>query len=265
MKKLIFNLILLLLTPLALSAQLSDKWRLGLQFGCYGNWSEFSGGMSDAPAAFSHDPFGTGSFDINVRYEHSLRWAFQTGLNFTSIGFNFTLANDYNLNDECNNRYDMLESSIPVMQVPVMAMYKTKNSCKNWRWVFGAGVVNSFTGDNQYSNEATFTQQQEQNPEFMKVETRSSGSYHFMTRFMIGREKEFKKGGMLTFMLQGNCGYTEMGYAQVTYNTNNRLYHHEFSNNGSYCGFSIAYTFRPWGRKQVEPPVNTDPLPLKNL
>lgn len=265
MKRPVIITALLISVSSALFAQTTGDWRLGLQTGAYANRSEFSGGMSNAPAEFSHDPFGSGSFDLSLRYDHNRRWAFMSGVGFTAAGFNFTLANDYSLSDDCHNRYDMLESSIPVVNVPVMALLKTNNNCRNWRWIFGAGVVNSFAANTRYDNTATFGQESEQNAEYMTVNTRSVSGYHFQTRFLVGREKEFNKGGLLTFMLVCNTGYSEMASATVTYNQDNRLYNHEFTNKGSYCGFSIAYSFRPVGKKMVKGSAAPDEFPLKKM
>jgi hypothetical protein len=255
--------LLLLLTTQVIS-QDYRQFRLGLMSGGYGNHSEFSGGMSNAPSEFSHDSYGTGSFDFTLRYERSQRWAFMTGIGFTSAGFNFSLANDYSLDDACGDRYDMMESSIPVAQVPFMVLVKSNNNCKNWRWIAGAGIVNSFVGETTYDNTVIFSQEPEQNAEYMTVSTQSDGGYHVQSRFLIGREKQFTRGAILSFMLLMNHGCSTIGEASVTYNQDNRVYNHEFTNSGTYCGFSIAYSFRPLKGKPVST-KSIEALPLKAL
>jgi hypothetical protein len=262
MKKIYSFLVGLVLATGTSFAQTNKEMRIGLMTGGYGNPSKFSGGMSDAPSEFSHDPYGTGSFDITFRYEHSRRWAFMSGIGFTSAGFNFTLANDYSLEDECKDRYDMLESSIPAAQVPVMVLLKTNNNCRNWRWIFGAGIVNSFVSETEYNYTEIFSQEQEQNAEFMSIGTRSEGGYYLQSRFLVGREKQFARGALLSFMLVCNHGYSDIAEAMVNYNQDNKVYYHEFTNQGSYCGFSIAYSFRPIGSKTVTK-KSADPLPIK--
>ena len=73
------HLTLLTATLLTIStlvnAQSAGNWRIGLSTGIYANPSQFSGGMNNAPAEFSHDAYGKGAFDISLRYDHNERWA----------------------------------------------------------------------------------------------------------------------------------------------------------------------------------------------
>jgi len=70
-----------------------------------------------------------------------------------------------------------------------------------------------------------------------------------MFRMTIAREKVFKRGGILNASLVFNLGLKEMARSSVEYQIDQQTYQHEFSNNGNYVGFKLAYFLKPFSRK----------------
>jgi len=66
-----------------------------------------------------------------------------------------------------------------------------------------------------------------------------------MLRFAIGREKIFKKGGILNCCLLFNCGLKNIAYSTVNYAVDGQNYTHDFKTKGNFCGLRLSYYFRP--------------------
>src|ERR1019366_9510786 len=79
------------------SAMAQGNWCLGINSSFTANNSTYIGGMSDAHALFTHNDFGTGSLGIVGRYFIDDHWSIQSGINFSSIGFDYSLAKNYSL------------------------------------------------------------------------------------------------------------------------------------------------------------------------
>jgi hypothetical protein len=77
-----------------------------------------------------------------------------------------------------------------------------------------------------------------------------------MVRFVIGKEKIFKKGGILHAAWIFNVGLNDKAKATVNYTLDNTNYQHEFTNKGNFVGFRIAYFFKPHVKVKNDLPKN---------
>ncbi|HYG51999.1 MAG TPA: outer membrane beta-barrel protein [Flavobacteriales bacterium] len=224
-----------------------SSWSLGISGASLGNHSYYSGGMADAHANFHHDDFGTGSLGFVARKTLCPHWSFQTGFGFSSIGFNFALAQDYSLLNE-DSQWIGASVSSGVVNIPASIIYNTNLNCRNWRWFVGGGFSTVMSGQTSGSTEGTATAED-------NTTVSLSTNYHSpaFTRvhghLMGGIEKVYKRGAMLSFGLMLNGGLSSLATTDVTYTLDGKTYNHTFTNRGNYCGLFINYYFRPWGSK----------------
>lgn len=242
MKKLL--LALLTAGTMCVSAQEDGTWRIGVQLGMSANKSKFSGGMSDANARFHQNAYGAGALDILVRYDFNKRWKLESGLNLNSIGFEFVLAENYNFLQK-GPRKSQVRSSAGMLEIPVMVSYKFNPNCKNTKWFIGAGIANMFVG--KHNQDKTFTPNSDgpSNVTYLSSSTTVNGGMYFAGRLIVGRERVFKRGGILSASVLFNIGFKEIAKAKVEYTIDGNLYQHEFSNKGSYIGLRLGYCFKP--------------------
>jgi hypothetical protein len=243
MKKIVCSL----LVALGLSgiAQENNTWRIGAQWGLHGNHSRFTGGMEDANARFQQKPFGANSFQIVGRYDINKRWMVMSGLGFNSFGFEFALAENYSFLHK-GPRSSAIKSDFVAFEIPIMGFYKFNPNCRDVKWLVGAGFANNLTGTQtlykSYSNGTESTPA----TRYLNSTATSVGGSHIMLRFAVGREKSFKRGGILNATMVFNAGLSgTMAKATVNYTVDGQAYTHEFTNNGNYVGLKVAYFFRP--------------------
>lgn len=242
MKKTLLSL--LVIFGLTGMAQENNTWRIGAQWGLHGNHAQFTGGMEDANARFQQKPFGAGSFQVVGRYDINKRWMLMSGLGFNSFGFEFALAENYSFLRK-SPRSSVIKSDFVAFEIPIMGFYKFNPNCRDVKWLIGAGFANNLTGtqtiDRSYSNGT------ESSPatRYLSSTATSVGGSHIMLRFAVGREKTFKRGGILNATMVFNAGLSNVSTATVNYTVDGQQYTHEFSNNGSYVGLKVAYFFRP--------------------
>ena len=210
------------------------------------NYTQLSGGSDLAHAGFYKNNFGAGAFNFNARYFIDERWSIQSGIGFTSIGFETGFAKNYSLIK--NDHFIKSATSINVTQIPLMAIYNFKPDCKNKSWVVGAGFnfmfsdknVNTTVYPNQTKNETYLM------PELTNFsQTTTAGKFSTTNlQLMVGREKKFNKGNRLAVNIVWNIGLAgDIAQSRVNYTIDGTDYEHIFSNQGHYAGLSISYLF----------------------
>lgn len=243
MKKLL-ALLALSLNALWLGAQEDGTWRIGVQSGWHVNKSRYVGGMSEANARFHQNPFDAMSFDVIGRYDFNRHWKIESGLSFNSAGFEFALAENYSFVQR-GNRYTKVSSNLGLFELPVMVSYKFNPNCRNWKWFVSAGFSNVFVSSQTIDKQYTPNSDGPSNVTYLASTTTSKGGNYLNGRLMIGREKNFKCGSILSAAFIWNIGFTEMAKATVNYTVDGTAYQHEFSNKGNFVGFRVSYFFRP--------------------
>lgn len=239
-------IILLVIHTISGFAQ-SKEWRIGIQFGMHGSQSVYSGGMADAHARFSSNSFAAPSLDISARYDLNEKWMFLSGLGFSQTGFDFAIAENYSLLGK-ERKYTSIRSSIPLVQIPMIAAYKTNLNCRNIRYFIGCGLVLNFTGDS-ITNSYTVTGNEVTMPDTSYLNSIVSNKKQTTIdpRFVAGCEKLFKKGGILSISFLAHFGTQQLMHATVNYTIDGTRYWHEFKNNGMYCGIVFSYFFKNFG------------------
>lgn len=210
------------------------------------NYTQLTGGSDLAHANFYKNNMGTGAFNFNARYFIDEHWSLQSGIGFTSIGFDIGFAKNYSLVK--NDHFINSNESIHVTQIPLMAIYNFKPDCKNKSWLVGAGfnfmfadkAVNSTVYPNQSKNE-TYSIPQLSN----FSQTVTAGKFSTTNfQMMVGREKKFNKGNRLSVNAIWNIGLAgNIAQSKVNYTIDGNSYEHIFSNQGHYAGLSICYLF----------------------
>src|ERR1700751_5514575 len=121
------------------SVSAQNGWRIGATIGSFGNHSQFSGGNSTASALFMHEKYGAGMIGVLFRKQLTDHWSIQTGLNFSSLGFQYSMARDYNLMQP-KSHLMMNQVSAGTTTIPATIIYNFNPNCKNVRWFVGGGV-----------------------------------------------------------------------------------------------------------------------------
>ncbi len=230
-------------------------WAVGLNFSATGNYSKFSGGMSDAHARFNHNNFATGSLNILFQKQYTQNLFLQTGFGFTEIGFETSISNNYSFYN-IENRFTALRTNIAVVEIPLTAIYKFNYDCKHKRWYLGLGTKWIFNGEStditkpdkkslsedvpQINNDANLVQHTYANP----ISTLTS-------HFIVGREKIRKNGHLMGWGFVYNQGFKTVAKADVTYTLDGTNYTHTFSNKATYCGLYFQYFFKPIKSKKI--------------
>lgn len=255
MKKLAFSV----LTCLALIgvAQETDTWRFGIQWGTQGTRAQFAGGMENAHARFHQNKFDGGAFNIGIRYDLNNHWMGLFGVGFNSYGFNYALAENYSLYNP-KSHFTGIKSEFGALEIPVMVYYKFNPNCKNAKWLVGGGFSQNFMGDQtitknfQVNTEGGITMN-----DYLNSTSYADGGMYTMLRFAVGREKVFKKGGILNCSLLFNCGLRNLAYSTVNYTIDGQSYTHDFKTKGNFVGLRLTYFFRPLKAKPAAKPAKT--------
>ena len=218
----------------------------GISLGVSGNGADYLSGDSDANALFYNNDFGKGNINFTARYFFNEHWSLQSGLGFSSIGFNFALAKDYSLLKK-EDHFTQNNLSISILQVPVTAIYAFTPTCKNSRWFICAGFATMSNYENTNKESTTSSEEVDAtNNPYSLEQTVTSEQFTVLTgQFIGGIEKVFNKGGILQLAAVANWGFSNIAYSTVSYTINNKDYSHTFSNKGNYFGFAVTYYFKP--------------------
>lgn len=254
MKKTLF---ILLLVTSCFAANSQSRWGIGVQLGAGGNISEYSGGMSDANALFSNAAHGSGMMGIYARYKIHERWSFQTGFDFSEIGFTYLLSKDYSLLKPCE-RYGILRTGTCMSRVPALIVYNSKLNCKNIRFIAGTGFALQGIDNNWKSETFNEVNSEEMNEEMnntrvtkMSEETHATATANASFACLLGAEKVFGKGNMLRIAFEGNHGFSPVAKSTVRYTASGKNYEHTFTNYATFFSFGISYFFKPIGSRKA--------------
>ncbi len=241
------------LSAITLSTNAQSKWSVGVQTGCVTNVAKFSSGDEEANALFSNNYFKTAQVGVNFRYGISDRFSFQSGLQFTEIGFSYSMAKDYSLVDFHRTQND-LRSSTCITSIPAMMVMQTPFNCLHTRFIFGLGGSIKFM-DNKWNtekqSEITADEGNNTGTTYLTHESRTEAAVSPSLNWMIGMEKVLMKGNILRFSFQASQGLTTVAESNVDYVAGNKNYHHTFINRGSTASFTLGYFFQPIGSRKA--------------
>lgn len=244
MKKLII-LSFLSLTSMVFIAQENNTWRIGVQLGGHGNKAKFVGGLPNANARFHQNPYGAVGLNFNVRYDYNQRWAFQSGLGFNSVGFEFAIAENYSfLNPQ--KQFTKINSSFGLVEIPVLVIYKFNPNCKNWKWVASGGFVSVFSGAQTIDKQFNPNNDGQTSQPYISSTSTANGNTNIHARLLIGKEKLFKNGSIFNASFIWNAGFGNIATSTVNYTIDGQSYQHQFNNNGNFFGFRFAYFLKPF-------------------
>ena len=248
------TLLMLIVSVFAITVNAQSKWNLGIQLGASGNHSQFSSGMTDANALFSATSYGAGHIGFLARRGISSHFSLQSGIGFSSVGFAYRIAEDYSLlkTTECSG--NELRVGTCITRVPVSLIYNSNLNCKNIRFIAGIGFAVGFV-DTKWNTEVMNTVEGGElgntAASVMKTQVRSTNNANGSFTTMLGVEKVFSRGNMLSLTFEGNWGFNKIAESTVNYTVDNKNYNHTFSNSGSYCGVALTYYFLPAGSKKA--------------
>jgi hypothetical protein len=247
-----------------------NGWRVGLTAGSFGNQSVFSGGTSSASALYTHQKYGTGMWGVLFRKQINNHLSFQTGLNFSSLGFQYTMAQDYSLFSP-KGHYLVNKTGFGIGSIPATLIWNFNPNCRNWRWFVGGGVSLlrhniSVNKTNAVAPSSTEAQQMGMTTSDNLSQTITSSSFTTLNgHVLVGIEKLFKKGSMLSFALYLNRGFSPLATSTVNYTVNGQAYTHIYTNYNNYAGWTVSYYFKPLKSKTpqikktiVKPSVQTN-------
>lgn len=245
MKKIFLSLLILVSISLNAIANINNL-QYGISLFGGSNSSQLTGGSDMAHAGFYKHNFGTASINFHGRYFVDDKWSLQTGIGFTSIGFDFGFAKNYSLVKD--DHFIKSTASINVTQIPLLLIYNFKPDCKKKSWIVGAGfnfmfsdkAVNTVLYPEQSKNESLYI------PQLTNFsQTVTAGKFSTTNlQLMVGREKKFNKGNRLSLNFVWNISLAgDIAQSKVNYTFDGTDYEHIFSNQGHYAGLSIAYLF----------------------
>jgi|SRR6185436_6985131 len=234
-----------------------SRWSMGVMLGGGANISKFSGGSETADALFSNAPHRTGLLGVYARYKICDHMSFQSGYDFSEIGFTYLFAKDYSLKKgECDH-FNTIKSRTCVSRMPLMILFTSKPNCRNLRFIAGHGIAVNVI-DKNWKSESSGDRGDEilATEETARLVSRSEEVHathaaNASFTWLFGTEKVFKKGGSLSITLQGNLGFTPLAKSTVQYVADGTKYDHTFTNYGSYCSFGLTYFFMPIGSKKA--------------
>lgn len=243
------KIICLSFVALSFTSMAQSPWSIGFGFGSVGNHSRFSGGMDEANARFHHNEYGSGSFFLMARRTLNTHWSVQAGMEFSSVGFNFMLTEDYSFHDPCK-QWNGTAVSGSTFRLPATLIYNSNLNCRNWRWFAGAGASLLFTQEMDHI-EMVKDPSVESGQIPWTVEMNSVNPTQVQGLLTAGVEKVFKRGAVLSFGVRLNAGSLTAYTADIKYEVDGTSYNHTFSNKANQCGFYITYGFRPLGSKKA--------------
>ncbi|MGZ3867171.1 MAG: outer membrane beta-barrel protein [Bacteroidia bacterium] len=247
MKKLITLAVALVITA---SASAQSGWRVGVTLGSFGNRSVYSGGDMTANALFTHQKYNSGMLGVLFRKQLTSHISVQTGINFSSLGFNYGMARDYSLTMP-KSHYMQNQVSIGTTSIPATFIWNFNPNCKNVRWFVGPGI--SWVAGGNSSNQSKSTEASKSEAANLGITsgahmTQSVSASPFITlnaHLMFGVEKMYKRGTMLSLAFWFNKGFSPLATSTVTYNVNGQDYTHKFTNYNNYAGLTLSYYFKP--------------------
>ena len=246
---------IILLSALLISSTIyaQGNWRMGLSLSAVGNKSSFSGGMHEANARFHHNEMGTGVFSLSFRKSINPHFSWQTGLQFSSIGFNYAIAEDYSLMNK-HEQYTTNELNVSTVAIPVSLIFHFNPNCKNFRWyvggglsLVGVGTPKTLTQNVSPTDEANVNPAADYLNQTIEVKSNAAINGHLVG----GVDKIFKSGRILSLGVVLNGGVTELMNSTVNYSLNNQTYNHSFTNFGNYAGLQLSYYFKPFKCKAL--------------
>lgn len=243
MKKLITLAAALVLVT---GASAQSSWRMGVTLGAFGNHSQFSGGMQNASALFTQNPYGTGGIGVLFRKTLNTHLSFQTGLSFGSLGFEYGMARNYNLTRPFDH-YMVNRVSLGTATIPATLIWNFNPNCKNVRWFVGGGLSLVMHGDDKNASKNVNAPDQSMGlngNDYLKQTVSSSSFMVLNGHVMGGVEKLLKKGGMISLALYLNRGFTPVATSNVEYSVNGMVYNHSFRNFNNYAGLTLTYYFK---------------------
>lgn len=240
MKK--FLALAVVVAAIKISAQENKALRVGITWGFQGNDVTYNGGMQEANGRFRSDG-GGGAFGVTFRYDHDKHWMATAGMGFQSFGFSFYLSQNYSILHPELREGNVVKNEFGAIEAPFMIHYKFNPDCRNKRWVIGAGWVNGLIGGS--ANTGAIGNGQDIPGYLITSSASSIPGYYAMLRFAVGREKVYKRGGILHASVLFNAGFRELATARVDYHADGRDYYHEYKTNGNFVGLRLSYFFRP--------------------
>ncbi len=242
MKKLLTLAAFVIVTSVAAQS----SWRMGISAGAFGNHSQFNGGMQNANALFTQSHFGSPGLGLVFRKTINNHLSFQTGLNFRQMGFEYTMARNYNLTKPMShymvNRVGMATASIPATLI-----WNFNPNCKNVRWFVGGGLSLVGVGAQVRDRDVDAGEDAPSGlsgNDFLSQTVTPGSTLVLNGHLMGGFEKMMKKGGMWSLAMWLNRGFAPVAYSDVTYSVNGTLYNHSFKNYNHYAGLTLTYYFK---------------------
>ncbi|MCD6069327.1 MAG: outer membrane protein beta-barrel domain [Bacteroidetes bacterium] len=228
------------------SGTAQSSWRMGVYAGAVGNHSVFTGGDQVANARFHHNELGTGVWGISFRKTYTDHWSLQTGFQFSEVGYQFTIAENYSLMNKAGH-YTNNTIKATTFAIPVSVLYHFKPNCKNVRWYVSAGI--SLVGTNaQTSLTKNVIPEGETATNnislYLEQTAEAKAKWAFNGQLETGFEKTFKSGRTFGVALFANGGFIPLLNTTVNYSIDNQQYKHTFSNFGNYAGIKFTYQFR---------------------
>lgn len=203
--------------------------------------------MENANARFHQNKFDGAALNIGIRYDLNNHWMGAFGIGLNTYGFNYALAKNYYLYNP-KSHFSGIQSELTLFELSLMAFYKFNPNCKNAKWLFGVGFSQNFTCDKTVTrNFRAANDLVAININYASIpNTLNSISYAdvgmcTMLRFAIGREKVFKKGGILNCTLLLNFGLKNLAYSTVNYAVDRQNYTHDFKTKGNFYGLRLSY------------------------
>lgn len=241
---------LIILSAIAFSnfyvmAQENHAWRWGAQIGMHGNKSQFVGGNPNANARFHQNPYGACGLNFNVRYDYNQRWAFMSGIGFNSLGFEFAIAENYSFLKQ-GDHFTKINSSVGLFEVPVLAMYKFKPNCKNWKWTVSGGLVGVINGSETIDKQFNPNNDGQTTQPYISSSTVANGGGNINARLLIGKEKLFRNGSIFNASFIWNAGSGVVANSTVNYTIDGQTYQNQFINKGNFFGFRFSYFLKPF-------------------
>jgi len=243
---------------LVTGASAQSSWRMGVTAGAFGNHAQFNGGMQNASALFTQNHFGTGGIGLVFRKTINTHLSFQTGFNFSRLGFEYAMARDYNLTKP-HSHYMVNRAGLGIASIPATLIWNFNPNCKNVRWFVGGGLSlvghgNGSTSKNVNANPDDIAALGLNGSDYINQTVTSSAFTVVNGHLMGGIEKQLKKGGMLSLALWLNRGFAPVATSDVNYSVNGVLYNHSFKNYNHFGGLTLTYYFKNF-KGSVKPAV----------
>lgn len=245
MKKLLTLAVALVLVT---GASAQSSWRMGVTLGAFGNHSQFNGGMQNANALFTQNQFGTGGIGLVFRKTINTHLSFQTGLNFSHLGFEYAMARDYNLTRPMSH-YMVNRVGLGLASIPATLIWNFNPNCKNVRWFVGGGLSLVAHGDKDVNKSLSPSAEEQaalglNGTDFLTQNVTSTAFTVLNGHLMGGLEKTTKRGTMWSLALWVNRGFSPVATSDVTYSVNGVMYNHSFKNYNNYGGLTLTYYFK---------------------